>query len=81
MLSSGFMDWMKRASFILCIKLYLELAKTSGLVVLALCPGFSVRYCPTAVTQCEHFQQFNNRCNEKAHVSIIRWSHCVLCLF
>ena len=41
MLSSGFMDWMKRASFILRLKLYLQLAKTSGLAVLALCPGLS----------------------------------------
>ena len=43
------MDWMKIASFILLLKLYLELAKTSGLAVLALCPGLSARCCPTAV--------------------------------
>ena len=34
MLSSGFMDWMKRASFILRLELYLEFAKTSGLAVM-----------------------------------------------
>ena len=27
-------------------------------------------------TQCDHFQQFYNRCNVKVHVPIIRWSHC-----
>ena len=27
--------------------------------------------------QCDHFQQFHNRCNVKVHVPIIRWSHCV----
>ena len=37
MLSSGFMDWMKRASFSLRLKLYLELAKSSGLAVLSNC--------------------------------------------
>ena len=43
---------MKSASFILRLKLYLELAKTSGLAVLALCPGLSARCCPTAVYVC-----------------------------
>ena len=27
-------------------------------------------------SQCDHFQQFYNRCNVKVHVPIIRWSHC-----
>ena len=32
---------------------------------------------PTTGAQCDHFQQFYNRHNVKAHVPIIRWLHCV----
>ena len=35
----------------------------------------------TSIAQCDHFQQFYNRCNVKVCVPIIRWSHCALPIY